>query len=106
MAVLFHYICHYILKFLGDIFSLYMKPPLKGRPIISKELWAKWRIPKFYTIWLQTEVAAERSDGKQAVLLTAFRTCSSGEDSSLGRESMRTSMSLAVRAINWANSWA
>ena len=97
---------HRILKFLGNIFSLYMKPPLKGHPIISQELWAKWRISKRCTIWLRTEVTAGRSDDKQAVLLRRFCTCSSGEDSSLGRESMRTSMSLAVRAINWANSWA
>lgn len=33
-------------------------------------------------------------------------TCKAAVDSSLGRESMRTSISLAVRAIRAANSWA
>ena len=81
-----------------------MKPPLKGHPIISKELWAKWRISSVVNLVVNGG-DSRKECRKQPVLLRAFRTCSSGEDSSLGRESMRTSMSLAVRAINWANSW-
>lgn len=40
------------------------------------------------------------------VLIKSTLTCKAAVDSSLGRESIRTSISFAVRAINAANSWA
>ena len=40
------------------------------------------------------------------ISLVIFDTCKSNEDSSLGRESIRVSMSFAVLAINLANTGA
>lgn len=41
-----------------------------------------------------------------SIISVARFTCNAAVDSSLGNESIRTSMSLAVRAMRAANSWA